>query len=158
MSIRIFLNRKILSIPVLKRWNSVVPIAAHRSTRAIPNANTAAPDYEKTKKHPQGCFFFCNSPPCQRGVVLTFGQNRGDSSSAFHRANQPSQRGRWIRCLRRRRKRDSQVTLRNSLPLEGKVDFAEGKRRMRCSSANHRFLNGRIISAPTVIVMMFLLL
>ena len=26
----------------------------------------------------------------------------------------------------------------HSLPLEGKVDFAEGKRRMRCSSAFHR--------------------
>ena len=57
MSIRIFRKKTFLKNPVLKKKNSAVPIAAHRSTRAIPNANTAAPDYEKTKKHPQGCFF-----------------------------------------------------------------------------------------------------
>ncbi len=144
MSIRIFLNRKILSIPVLKRWNSVVLIAAHRSTRAIPNANTAAPDYEKTKKHPQGCFLFCKSPLVKNGILPP------PSAEPL-----PPLEG---RCLRRRRKGVNPIPLNSAGNFNRIPPVLAKPKPPPFNKGGFLSKNGRIISAPTVIVMMFLLL
>ena len=50
MSIRNFTASRNLKKPVLKKKNSAVPIAAHLSTKGIPNVNIADQDFKKNKK------------------------------------------------------------------------------------------------------------